>query len=133
MSAADHTAPTGLAIPRPAMSGAEPCTGSNIDGCSPVGSRLPDGAMPIEPATAAARSLRMSPNRLEATMTSKRAGSRTSLAHSASMCSWSQATPGAAAARSRTSSSQNGMVWTIPLDFVAEVRCPPRRAASANA
>jgi hypothetical protein len=36
------------------MSGAEPCTGSNIDGCSRVGSRFADGAMPMEPATAAA-------------------------------------------------------------------------------
>ena len=60
-------------MPWPAMSGAEPWTGSNIDGYSRSGFRLPEGAMPIEPATAAARSLRMSPNRFEATITSNRA------------------------------------------------------------
>jgi hypothetical protein len=49
------------------------------------------------------------------------------------MCSWSHATPGCSAARSRTSSSQNGIVWTIPLDFVADVRRPRRDAASRNA
>ena len=36
----------------------------------------------------AARSLRMSPNRFEPTMTSSDPGRATSLAHSASMCSW---------------------------------------------
>ena len=37
----------GLAIPRPAISGAEPCTGSNSEGHCRVGFRLADGAMPI--------------------------------------------------------------------------------------
>jgi hypothetical protein len=32
MSAPDQIWPMGLAIPLPAMSGAEPCTGSNVDG-----------------------------------------------------------------------------------------------------
>jgi hypothetical protein len=35
------------------MSGAEPWTGSNIDGHSRSGLKWPDGAMPIDPATAA--------------------------------------------------------------------------------
>ncbi len=51
--AADQICPTGLAIPCPAMSGAEPCTGSNSEGKSPVGLMLPDGAMrscPCRPA-----------------------------------------------------------------------------------
>ena len=39
----------GLAMPLPAMSGAEPCTGSNIDGYSFSGLMLPPGAIPIEP------------------------------------------------------------------------------------
>src|SRR5439155_125717 len=60
----------GLATPRPAMSGAEPCTGSNIDGYSRSGLMLPPGARPIEPAMAGPRSDRMSPNRLLATTTS---------------------------------------------------------------
>jgi hypothetical protein len=46
--------------------------------------------MPILPATAAATSLKMSPKRVDATMTSNRFGSRTTLAHKASICSWSQ-------------------------------------------
>ena len=33
----------GSALPWPAMSGAEPCTGSNIDGNSPHGLMLPRG------------------------------------------------------------------------------------------
>ena len=53
----------GLAIPFPAMSGAEPCTGSNIDGCSFSGLMLPPGARPIDPAMAGPRSERMSPKR----------------------------------------------------------------------
>ena len=94
---------------------------------------LPAGAIPMLPANAAARSLRMSPNRLEATITSNRAGSSTSFAASASMCSERQATPGYRAARSRTTSSQNGMVCTMPFDLVADVNRPPRRAASWKA
>ena len=51
--AAERMAPTGLAMPRPAMSGAEPCTGSNIDGCRRVGSRFALGARPRPPVTVA--------------------------------------------------------------------------------
>ena len=47
--APDQIWPIGLAMPRPAMSGAEPCTGSNIEGYSRSGLMLPEGAMPIEP------------------------------------------------------------------------------------
>ena len=48
-SAAESTAATGSATPLPAMSGAEPCTGSNIDGYVPLGvdaaaGRQPDAA-----------------------------------------------------------------------------------------
>ena len=38
------------------------------------------------------------------------------------MCSWSQRTSGNSAARSATTSSQNGRVCTMPLLLVAEVR-----------
>jgi hypothetical protein len=55
--------PMGLAMPLPAMSGAEPCTGSNKDGQAPVGLMLPDGATPMEPVQAGPRSERMSPKR----------------------------------------------------------------------
>src|SRR5437773_10382180 len=68
--------PIGLAIALPAMSGAEPCTGSNSDGYSRSGLMLAEGAMPIVPAQAGPRSERMSPKRLEATTTSNQSGCR---------------------------------------------------------
>lgn len=40
-------------MPRPAMSGADPWTGSNMDGKCRSGLRLALGAMPIEPTVAA--------------------------------------------------------------------------------
>ena len=46
---------TGLAMPLPVMSNAEPWIGSNIDGPRRSGSRFAVGAMPNEPASAAAR------------------------------------------------------------------------------
>lgn len=49
-----------IPIPLPVMSKAEPWMGSNMDGFCLVGSRLLVGAMPIEPAKAAARSDRIS-------------------------------------------------------------------------
>jgi len=64
----------GLAMPLPAMSGAEPCTGSNMDGCSFSGLMLPPGAIPIDPAIAGPRSDRMSPKRLLPTTTSNQSG-----------------------------------------------------------
>lgn len=51
---------TGLATPFPVISNADPCIGSNILGFFRVGSKLEVGAMPIDPANAAARSDRMS-------------------------------------------------------------------------
>ena len=50
---------------------------SNIDGAVRSGFTFPLAARPIPPVTAAARSVRMSPNRLSVTMTSNRAGSVT--------------------------------------------------------
>jgi hypothetical protein len=47
-------------IPIPVISKADPWIGSNIEGFSRVGSRLLVGAIPIEPASAAARSERIS-------------------------------------------------------------------------
>src|SRR6218665_2901303 len=90
--------PIGLAMPCPAMSGGgartppadqggggaggremqggevwggEQCTGWNSDGMAGGGFRLALGAMPMVPVQAGPRSLRMSPNRLLATTTSK--------------------------------------------------------------
>ena len=78
--APDQIWPIGLAIHLPAMSGAEPCTGSNIEGNLRSGLMLPDGATPIEPVSAGPRSDRMSPNRLEPTTTSNQSGLRTKCA-----------------------------------------------------
>src|SRR5664279_4949303 len=72
--APDQIMPMGLAMPCPAISGAEPCTGSNTDGKLPSGLMLPDGAMPMVPVQAGPRSDRMSPNRLEPTTTSNQSG-----------------------------------------------------------
>ena len=79
ISAADRNMASGLATPRPAMSGAEPCTGSNMPG---VARRSPSealGSIPIEPVIIAASSERMSPNMFSVTITSKCAGRRDQL------------------------------------------------------
>ena len=65
-------APTGLAMPLPAMSGAEPCTGSKYD--ERPGWMFPEAALPIPPWIIAPRSVRMSPNRFDVTMTSNISG-----------------------------------------------------------
>ncbi len=65
---------TGLAMPLPVMSKAEPWIGSNIDGNLRSGFRFAVGAMPSEPDKAAARSERMSACRLEATIVSSDSG-----------------------------------------------------------
>ena len=64
----------GLAIPRPAMSGAEPWMGSKNEGLARVGSRLAPGAMPRLPARAAPSSETMSPKRLVPSTTSNHSG-----------------------------------------------------------
>jgi hypothetical protein len=53
----------GLAMPLPAISGAEPWTGSKRDGQRPVGLMFPEGATPMEPVHAGPRSERISPKR----------------------------------------------------------------------
>ena len=70
MRAAERMAASGLAMPVPAMSWAAPWTGSNSDGPVRAGLRLAEAAKPMPPATAPARSVRMSPKRLSVTITS---------------------------------------------------------------
>ncbi|MEY3147699.1 MAG: hypothetical protein RL688_918, partial [Actinomycetota bacterium] len=49
IKAADKMAAVGLALPVPTMSGAEPCTGSNMLGPVRAGLRLAEDANPIPP------------------------------------------------------------------------------------
>ena len=104
--APDQIMPIGLAIPCPAISGAEPCTGSNTLGKSPSGLILPEGAMPMVPVQAGPRSLRMSPNRLEPTTTSNQSGCSTKFAVRISMWYLSHFTFGYFFAIASTRSSQ---------------------------
>ena len=66
---ADKIVARGFALPVPAISGAEPCTGSYMPGV-PGAPKDADGSIPIEPVIMPASSDRMSPNILEVTMTS---------------------------------------------------------------
>src|SRR5262249_21352227 len=74
MSMADSRVPVGLAMPWPAMSGAEPCTDSKY--AQPPSPKLPDGATPSPPATSPATSERMSPYWFMHTTTSRVFGNR---------------------------------------------------------
>ena len=63
----------GLAFPLPAISGAEPCTGSYIDLILPFLSFAPkdaEGNKPNDPVNIAASSDNISPNKLSVTITS---------------------------------------------------------------
>jgi hypothetical protein len=75
----------------------------------------------------------MSPNRLEATITSNRPGSRTTMAASASISTCSLRSCAYWDVTWAKRSSQNGIVWMMPLDFVAEQMRPERFAASSHA
>ena len=92
--APDQIWPMGLQMPRPAMSGAEPCTGSNIDGKRRSGLMFAEGAMPMVPAMAGPRSERMSPKRLLPTTTSNQSGCSTNWAARMSTWNFAVATSG---------------------------------------
>ena len=55
-------------------------------------------------------------------MTSRDSGARTTRAQSASISTFSTSTAGWSAATSSTTSSQNGIVWMIPFDLVADTQ-----------
>ena len=90
--ATERNVASGLAAPVPAMSGAEPWTGSNTPG--PPSPRLADGSIPSEPVSIADSSLRMSPNMFSVRITSKRDGSATSCIAALSTSRWSSSTSG---------------------------------------
>ena len=119
----------GSPTPRPAMSGAEPCTGSKIPG--PPSERLADGASPRPPVIAAARSERMSPNMFSVTSTSNCSGAIASCiaALSTSMCS--TCTSGySGASSSTTRRHMRDVSSTFALS--TDVSRPPRACASAE-
>ena len=68
---APSKSPEGFAMPLPAMSGAEPCTASNMAKSTPM---FDDPPSPTEPVISAAMSEMMSPYRFGVTMTSKLCG-----------------------------------------------------------
>ena len=72
-------------MPCPAISGADPCTGSNNDGNFFSGLMLPEGAMPIVPVHAGPKSYKISPNKFEATTTLNLSGLSTKCAQSISI------------------------------------------------
>src|SRR5699024_2220173 len=73
----DHNAAMGLALPCPAISGAEPWIGSNMEGYFFSGLMFAPAARPIPPAMAAPRSVIMSPKRFDVTFIWNLAGSFT--------------------------------------------------------
>ena len=116
------------------MSGAEPWTGSNNDGKLRSGFKFADGAKPIVPVQAGPKSDKISPNKLEATTTSKRSGDITKRAHKMSICCLSVVMSGYCSPIKAARSSQYGMLIAMPLDFVAMVTCLRARwRASSNA
>src|SRR6266849_3599299 len=127
----------GFATPFPAMSGADPCTGSYIalrflvlPSSSP---REAEGNMPSEPVSMAATSESMSPNRLSVTMTSNCFGQRTSCMPPAS-ASWCSSTTSlnSRACSAPTTSCQSTPVF-ITLRFSMDVTLLRRLRASSKA
>ena len=104
-------------MPLPVMSKAEPWIGSNIDGASRSGLRLAVGAMPSEPASAAARSDRMSACRLVATIVSSVCGFIIMRMVIASTSILSQVTSGNSCATSAAISSHITMAWRCAFDL----------------
>ena len=129
--AADRNIASGLAAPVPAMSGAEPWTGSNTPGPSASPSEAL-GSIPIEPVSIAASSLRMSPNMFSVRITSKCRGAAISCiaALSTSRCS-SSMFGNSVAWTSRTTSRHSRLVSStlalstlVTRDFAAVERDP---------
>ena len=98
--------PIGFAIFCPAMSGADPWTGSNKDGKSFSGLIFPEGATPIVPVHAGPKSDKISPKRFDPTTILNFYGFKTKWAHKMSMWYLSNLTSGKFFDISSTLSSQ---------------------------
>ena len=118
---ADQNVPMGLATPWPMMSKAEPWIGSNIDGNVRSGLMLAVGAIPSDPASAAARSDSTSACRLVATMVSSVAGFITIRIVMASTSILSHVTSGNSVAISAAISSHITIACRCALDLVTTV------------
>ena len=129
--ATDSTVAVGSALPWPAMSGAEPWTGSNMLGLVRLTSRLPLAARPMPPAIAAPMSVMMSPKRLSVTTTSKRPGSVTKNIDAASTWEYATVTSGNSAATSSTIRCHRPPACTRTLVLWTRVRCLRGRALRA--
>jgi hypothetical protein len=118
----DHGDGVGDALPRdvraPSHAPVRTATGSLRSGLM-----LADGAMPIVPVQAGPRSERMSPNRLEATTTSKRSGLSTKCAVRMSMWYLSSDVGIAGWPCFQPARPSRASLMAMPLDLVAEVRC----------
>jgi hypothetical protein len=114
-SATLSNVPQGFAIPRPAMSGADPWMGS-YKPRRPSPSAA-EGSTPSEPASIEASSVRMSPNRFSVSTTSKSRGrrSRCIAAESTSMCS--SATPGNSSRITRVLTSRHSREVSSTFDL----------------
>src|SRR4051794_15269694 len=126
LSAAERIIASGLALPVPAMSGAEPWTGSNRPGPSPPSDAL--GSMPSEPVSIAASSLRMSPNMFSVRITSKWRGAETSCIAALSTRTCSSSTWGNSSACTRLTTSRHSRLVsrTLALSTLATfVRAAP--------
>ena len=115
----------GFAIPRPARSGAEPCTGSKTE--TRPGFTFPEGASPRPPCSAAPRSERTSPKRLFVTTTSSAPGETTISWASASANMWRASHEGNEAATSRKTRFQRPppRFWTLCLSAMRTRGGPP--------
>ena len=119
-------------MPLPAMSGAEPWTGSNIDGNLRSGLMLADGAMPIVPHTRdrGRTGCRRTGSSRRRRRTSRDAGRN---ARSGCRCGTGRCgSPGSCAAIALKRSSQYGIVIEMPLDLVAEVTCFAGRVRASS-
>src|SRR5437773_1910105 len=122
MSAADSSVPVGFAMPRPAMSGAEPCTDSKY--AQRPSPKLAEGATPRPPATSPATSDRISAYWFMHTTTSMVFGKRMIRRAASSTWKCSNARSGYVATVSLTIAWNSPSVCGSTLDFVTQVTLP---------
>mmetsp|Transcript_3717 Transcript_3717/g.10765 ORF Transcript_3717/g.10765 Transcript_3717/m.10765 type:complete len:210 (+) Transcript_3717:497-1126(+) len=128
--AADSTIAIGLATSCPAMSGAEPCTGSNTPG--PSLDMLAEGSMPRLPVSMLAASDRMSPKMLPVTMVSNDLGLRMICIAALSTYMWDSSTSGYSFPM-RVTTSRHSWLTSSTLLLSTLHRRPPRFWALSNA